>query len=59
MFTFDLNTYFLHNQSKTLSDDVGGAIYIKKGKPYLQTIRDTIGFRPWNSKKENNFSTIE
>jgi len=50
LLTFDLNgRLFLENKQIDTRADLGGAVYIKNGKAYKETIRQNIGLRPFNS----------
>ena len=49
IFTFDLDTnLFLNNNRINTASDLGGAIYIQKNAFRIKTVRENIGFRPWN-----------
>ena len=58
VFEFDLNEHIkLNSKPIDFKDDVGGAIYFRKGKIKKRAIRHIIGYRPWNTqkpKKEEN-----
>ncbi len=48
-FSFDLKgNISFQNKILNPQKDLGGAIYLKGRKPYLQTVRQTVGSRPWN-----------
>ena len=50
LLTFDLNgRLFLENKQIDTRADLGGAVYIKNGKAYKETIRQNIGRRPFNN----------
>lgn len=50
VFDFDLkgNLFFEKKRIDTTSD-LGGAIYLKGKNPHIKTIRNHIGYRPWNT----------
>ena len=48
-FAFDLKGFIsFQNQIRNPLEDLGGAIYLSRQKSYLQTVRKSIGSRPWN-----------
>ena len=50
LLTFDLNGHLsLENKQINTQSDLGGALYVKNGNIYKQTIRQSIGLRPFNS----------
>ncbi|MBQ7660072.1 MAG: ComEC/Rec2 family competence protein [Alphaproteobacteria bacterium] len=50
IFEFDLNGHLkIKNKPLNASASGGGFIYLNNGKPKVKTVRDNIGFRPWNS----------
>lgn len=50
LLTFDLNgRLFLENKQIDTRADLGGAVYIKNGKAYKETIRQNIGRRPFSN----------
>ena len=49
MFEFDLNGNLkLNGKPIDAQTDLGGVIYFKNGKPKIKTVRESIGFKPWN-----------
>ena len=53
IFTFDSGgNLFLNNRKLNEKEDLGGAIYFTKGSPHIQTVREYIGFRPWNTPQD-------
>ena len=53
-FTFDLNgNLFFGTQKINAKTDLGGAVYLNGKTPRIETIRDHIGFRPWNTNLPN------
>lgn len=53
IFTFDLDAnLFLNNNQINTASDLGGAIYIQNGAFRIKTVREYIGFRPWNTSQD-------
>lgn len=56
IFKFDLaGNLSLNNSKIDATADLGGAIYFTNDLPRIKTVREYIGFRPWNTPNEWNF----
>lgn len=54
LFTFDLNgNLFLRGKKINPKADLGGAVYLGTKTPHIETVRNFIGFRPWNTNLPN------
>lgn len=51
IFDFDLNGNLFFEKSRIdTTSDLGGAVYLKGKNPHIKTIRNHIGYRPWNTR---------